>query len=71
MMRVGNEAGDSSKQGERLDFQVRGRGDDIGFVQSDVRIVLFVDVEVFDKTLPQKIVESEVACFQLLVRFRR
>lgn len=51
-MGVRDEAGDSAKEGERFYLEVRGRRHNIRLIESDVGVILFVDVEVFNETLP-------------------
>lgn len=66
MMWVGDKSGDGAEDGERLDFQVRGRGNDEIFVQRNVRVVFFVDVQVFYETFVQEIIEGDDPLFQEL-----
>lgn len=44
MVRVGNQSGDHSKNGEGLNFHMGGAEADAAFVESNVRVVLFIDI---------------------------
>jgi len=48
MMRVGDQTGDGTQDSGGLDLEM-GSGDlNMRLVQSDVRVILFVDIEVLD-----------------------
>lgn len=64
-MWVRNETSDSAEDCERFDFQMRRSRFDVGFVERDERVVLLVDIQVFDETFTEKVVESDVALLQL------
>ena len=66
VMRIGNEARDGTKNRERLNLQVRRGGYNVCFIERNVGVVFFVDVEVFDQTLLEKVVKHELARLQLL-----
>ena len=66
MMRIWNKAGDSSEERERFDLEMCCAGNNVLLIQCDVRVVLFVDVEVLHKTLPEEVVECQLALFELL-----
>lgn len=66
MVGIGNETSDGAENCKRLDLQV-GRGrHDVRLVQRDVRVILFVDVQVFDEALLQEVIKSKFARLQLL-----
>ena len=50
-MGVRDEAGDGAKEGERFYLEVRGRRHNIRFIESNVGVILLVDVQVFNETL--------------------
>ena len=66
MMRIWNKAGNSSEERERFDLEVCCAGNNVLLIQCDVRVVLFVDVEVLHKTLPEEVVECEETFLELL-----
>jgi hypothetical protein len=60
MMRIWNKTRYGSEEGERLNLDVCGRGDNLGFVEGDVGVVLFVDVEVFDEAFVKERIERHL-----------
>ena len=56
-MGVGDESGDRAEDGEGFNFEVRCRGHDHALVQGYVRVILFVDIQVLDKTLSEEVIE--------------
>ena len=66
MVRVWNESGDSSKDRERLDLEVGGGCFNGRFVESNMRVVFFVHVEVFNESFFEKVVEGYDATFEEL-----
>ena len=65
-MGIGNEACNGAQDRERLDLQMGRGGDDICFVERDVRVVLLIDIEVLDQPLLKKVVKREFSGFQVL-----
>jgi hypothetical protein len=66
MMGIWNEASYGPEQRKRLDLQMCGGGNDVGFVQRDVGVIFLVDIEILDKALPKKIVKRNGAFLQKL-----
>ena len=48
MMRIRNEAGNCAENGERLDLQVSGGGDDVRLIKRDVRVIFLVYIKVLN-----------------------
>lgn len=65
-MWVGNKTSDGAENRERLDFEMGGGGFDRGLVERDVRVVLFVYVQVFDQPFFEKVVKGYNATFEEL-----
>ena len=65
-MRVRDEASDSAEDGKWLDFEVRSSGDNAGLIECNVGVVFFVNVEIFDEALSQKIIKSGTPFLQML-----
>jgi hypothetical protein len=49
--------GDSTQDSKWFNLQMGGRRDDIRFIECDVRIVLFVHIEVFYETISEEVIE--------------
>ena len=47
----------SAKDSKWLDLQVGGRSDDIRLIKRDVRIVLFVHIQVFYETISKEVIK--------------
>lgn len=60
MVGVGDETCDGPEEGEGFDFEVRRVVENLIFVEGDVGIVFFVDVEVFDEPFMKEGVESQL-----------
>ncbi|KAH3680669.1 hypothetical protein WICPIJ_008181 [Wickerhamomyces pijperi] len=71
VMWVWNQTGNGTEHCEWFDFQMGDVDGQVGFVKSDETIVLFVDIQVLDKTLLQEVVELQLTLLQLqqMVRF--
>jgi hypothetical protein len=54
---VRDQTGDGPEEGKRFDFEVSRFGEKFVLVKRDVRVVLFVDVEVFEETSVKEVVE--------------
>lgn len=70
VVRIWDQTGDRTEDGERLDFEMRGVLSNLMLVTSDKTIVLLVDVEIFDETGTEKVVEGNFALFQQCHVFR-
>ena len=66
VMRVGDETGDGSEDGEGLDLEVGRAGDDEVLVQRDERVVLLVTVEVLNQSTGEKVVKRLLARLEVL-----
>lgn len=76
MMRVGYQAGDGPQDSEWFYFEVRRTGNDVSFVEGNISVVFFIDVEVLYKALPKEVIERGTAFLEVLKnaagqRFRR
>lgn len=58
-MRIRDQTGYRTQQSERFDFEMSRIENDFSLLQGNVRIVLFVDVEVLDQSLMQECVKRE------------
>ena len=66
MVRVGYQTGYSPKDCKGFDLEVGSSRLDVGLVESNVRIVLLIDVEVFYESLMEKVIESHLFLLQHL-----
>ena len=60
-MRVWDETSDSTQNRERFDFKMCCCFVDLLFVEGDFGVVLFVDIDVFDESSVEKVVEVHLA----------
>ena len=58
VVRVGNETGDGSEDGEGFDLEMGGSRDDHVLVESDEGVVLLVTIEVLDDSGSEEVVEG-------------
>ena len=59
-MGVRDQTCDCTENCEGLNLEMSGRGEDLGLVKRDVRVVLLVHIEVLDKTLAEEIIEAQL-----------
>jgi hypothetical protein len=67
VVRVRDKTSDSAKNGEWLNFEMSSVVHDLVLVTRDIRVVLFVTIEVFDQTRSQEHIESCAASFEQLI----
>lgn len=65
-MREWNKPGNCTKNGERFNFQMCGFRHNISSVDGNVRIILFINIEVFNQALVNKIIECENALLKFI-----
>jgi hypothetical protein len=57
MVGIWDKTGNSAQDSKWLDLQVGGRSDDIRLIKCDVRIVLFVHIQVFYETISKEVIK--------------
>ena len=57
MVGIWYKTGNSAQDSKWLDLQVGGRSDDIRLIKCDVRIVLFVHIQVFYETISKEVIK--------------
>jgi len=70
-MRVGNETGDGSEDGEGFDLEMGGSRDDHVLVESDEGVVLLVTIEVLDDSGSEEVVEGLLSFLEELRKVRK
>jgi hypothetical protein len=66
MVRIGNETGHRSEDGERFNFEVCSGRDDHILVEGNVRVVFFVDIEIFHQAFLEEIFKVDDFLFEKL-----
>jgi hypothetical protein len=66
MMRVWDEPRHSTENGEGFDFKVCSGLHDVGLIQGDVRVILFVYVEIFNQSSAEKVIKRSRTLFEVL-----
>ena len=61
MMRIWDEPGHGTEDGEGLDLEMGGPLINIRLIERNVRVVLLVDVEVFDQAFLEEVVETHTS----------
>ena len=66
VMGIRYKTGDSAQDSKWLDLQMGGCCDYVGFIECDVRIVLFVHIEVFHETISEEVIKRRTALLKFL-----
>jgi hypothetical protein len=66
MVWIRNKSGYSTEQCEWFNLQMGGGRNNIGFVECDIRVIFFIDVEILNQALPEEVIECDSAFLEKL-----